>query len=89
MKKTRDNVAVSTEQFKVASAELPDILSRLDRTVRRVDRLVATQEQNIEVTMDNLRVISTNFRAMSESLRRYPGQLIFGERPAASPRDQP
>ncbi len=81
LERTRENVVVISEQMRIAAEELPDILARLDRTVRRVDRLVATQEHNVEVTLDNVRVISTNFKAMSESLRRYPGQLIFGEPP--------
>ena len=84
LERTRDNIVFISDQMKVAAEELPDILARLDRTVRRVDRMVATQEHNVEITLDNVRVISTNFKAMSESLRRYPGQLIFGEPPKPS-----
>lgn len=64
-----------------ASEPLPDIIARLERTLRRVDRLITTKNQDLEQTIDNLRQISENVRELTDEAKRYPSRLAFGDPP--------
>ena len=66
-------------------AESPDLtnsVARLQRVLMRADQLLAGKDDEIQATLINLRSLSENLRAVSESVRRYPGGVLFDKPPA-------
>jgi phospholipid/cholesterol/gamma-HCH transport system substrate-binding protein len=64
------------------SEELPTAAADIRRTVRRLDLLVAGQQDTIAALLRHLRTAASALRDMSQNARKYPAQVLFGEKPA-------
>jgi len=65
-----------------AMAGLPQVLASADALLRRLDGLSAEADRDLAPLLRDARVAVSNLRAATESLRQYPGQIIFGGPPS-------
>ncbi len=75
------DLAATTKQVRQASQGLPEIVARLDKTVRRVDKLVASRSADLEEVLENLRMVSQDLRDLTANAKRYPAQMLLGDPP--------
>lgn len=68
-----------------ALAGLPAVLASADALIRRLDGLSAEADRDLAPLLRDARVAVSNLRAATETLRQYPGQVLFGGPPAPSP----
>jgi ABC-type transporter Mla subunit MlaD len=78
---TSEKIKNFAEKLDAASSDVPEAAARLKATLRDLERFIANQQDDIEVTVQNLRAISENVLAVSESVKSYPGQVLFGSPP--------
>lgn len=67
-----------------SSANLPDMIERLDVSLARIDEFLRTQGNGIEDIIYNVREISVNIRELSEDIKKHPSKVLFGKPPAKS-----
>jgi len=75
------DLAQVSKRINTGSEKLPDMVSRLERSLRRIDTLLANKSPDVEETIENLRVMSENLRELSDNAKRYPAQVLLGEPP--------
>jgi len=63
------------------SANLAEVISRLNRTLGRLDRLVSTESPQVELILANFEKISENIKELTESLKQHPSDLFFSQPP--------
>ncbi len=64
--------------------QLPEITTRLNRSLRRIDTLLATKGEAVDDVLDNLRSVSEELRYLTKTVEKYPSQVLFGEPPPHS-----
>lgn len=64
------------------TANLEEVISRLNKTLARLDRLVATERPQIELILANFEKISEDIRDLTETLKKHPSSLFFSEPPS-------
>lgn len=65
----------------IQSANLAEVISRLNKTLCRLDRLVSTERPQIELILANFEKISENIKDLTESLKQHPADLFFSQPP--------
>lgn len=66
------------------TADIPQIVTQLNTTLKRIDRLVSGQTPQIDQVLENLRKVSENLEELTENLKKYPSQAIFSKPPPKS-----
>jgi phospholipid/cholesterol/gamma-HCH transport system substrate-binding protein len=67
-----------------AMTQLPEILARMNKSLRRIDALVDAKGETIDELLENLRSVSEELNYLTKSVERYPSQVLFGEPPTRS-----
>ena len=65
----------------VFGEQTPDVMARLNKTVRRVDTLLAAKGETVDELLENLRSVSEDLRYLTQAVEKYPSQVLFGEPP--------
>ncbi len=60
----------------LSQSNLPETISRLNRTLSRMDRLLATERPQIELILANFAQISENLKDLTETLKQNPAGLL-------------
>ncbi len=84
---TRDLMRAATaaaDRLTQATARLPQLLASLDAVARRADTGSADLEAGLVPILRDARTAAATLREASESLRRDPGQVVFGGPPPRS-----
>lgn len=81
------SATAATERLTQAAARLPQLIIALDAVTRRADSGSADLEAGLVPLLRDARTAIAALRQTSESLRRDPGQVVFGGPPPRS-RDQ-
>ncbi len=66
------------------TANLAEVLSRLDNTLESMNRGIRTQSPEIDKFLRNLRVISDDIKELAATLKKHPSGLIFTVPPSKS-----
>jgi len=64
--------------------DIPQVLARLDQTLKRMDQLLSGRESQIDDILANIGQASTNLLELTETAKKYPSQVIFGNPPPHS-----
>jgi phospholipid/cholesterol/gamma-HCH transport system substrate-binding protein len=67
-----------------AMTQLPEILARMNKSLRRIDALVDAKGETIDELLENLRSVSEELNYLTKAVERYPSQVLFGEPPTRS-----
>lgn len=67
-----------------AGADVPQVLARLDRTLKRMEELLSGRESQIDDILANIGQASMNLLELTETAKKYPSQVIFGNPPPRS-----
>jgi phospholipid/cholesterol/gamma-HCH transport system substrate-binding protein/paraquat-inducible protein B len=78
---TSERIKNLAEKMDQAAMHLPETAAQVRETLGRLDRVIAGQQEDVVATVQNLRAASENVRDITESMRSYPGQVIFGSPP--------
>jgi ABC-type transporter Mla subunit MlaD len=73
--------AVAASRFATAAAELPKLIAALQATARHADNTSADLAAELGPILRDAQTVVGNLRDTTESLRRDPGQLLFGGPP--------
>jgi phospholipid/cholesterol/gamma-HCH transport system substrate-binding protein/paraquat-inducible protein B len=65
-------------------SNLPEMISRLNKTLYRIDKLISTEKPQIEVMLANFKEISDNLKRLTENLKQHPSDLLFSKPPPQS-----
>jgi len=66
------------------TANLAEVLTRLDNTLESMNREIRTQGPEIDKFLRNLRVISDDIKELAATLKKHPSGLIFTVPPSKS-----
>jgi phospholipid/cholesterol/gamma-HCH transport system substrate-binding protein/paraquat-inducible protein B len=66
------------------SANLPEVLARLDSILERIDKEAATKSPEIAKFISNMKTISDDIKELTETLKKHPSEIIFSQPPAKS-----
>ncbi len=69
-------------EAEIPTANMVEVLSRLNKTLVRLDRLVATERPQIGLILANFEKISEDIRDLTETLKKHPSSLFFSEPPS-------
>jgi len=88
LQKLPDDTAAAIARVRaiVDDPNLPKAIANLSRSLGRLDRILGGGEADLTVTIENLRQITDNLRDLTEDIKRYPGNVIFGEPPKPTER---
>ena len=88
LQKLPDDTAAAIARVRaiVDDPNLPKAIANLSRSLARLDRILGGGEADLTVTIENLRQITDNLRDLTEDVKRYPGNVIFGEPPKPTER---
>jgi phospholipid/cholesterol/gamma-HCH transport system substrate-binding protein len=67
-----------------AMTRLPEIMARMNKSLRRIDALVDAKGETIDELLENLRSVSEELNDLTKAVERYPSQVLFGEPPTRS-----
>jgi phospholipid/cholesterol/gamma-HCH transport system substrate-binding protein len=67
-----------------AMTQLPEVMARLNKSLRRVDALLAAKGETIDDLLENLRSVSEELNYLTKAVEHYPSQVLFGEPPNRS-----
>ena len=77
-----DEVRNTLTNVELASAELPQVVHNLNRTLRRLDLLLLEQQGDLRRSVHDLRVILGDFREFMATGKEYPSWAVFGDPPS-------
>jgi len=63
-------------------SQLPDVMTRLNRSLRRVDTFLASKGESVDELLENLQTVSEELRYLTQAMEKYPSQVLFGEPPS-------
>ena len=66
------------------TANLAEVLTRLDNTLESINREIRTQGPEIDKFLRNLRAISDDIKELTATLKKHPSGLIFSVPPSKS-----
>ncbi len=66
------------------TANLAEVLTRLDNTLESMNREIRTQSPEIDKFLRNLRAISDDIKELTAMLKKHPSGLIFSQPPKKS-----
>ena len=83
LRQSNASVKALVEQARtdLRKARVPDLITRIDQTLKRINGLAAGQQSDVEAIVTDLRAASENLRKLTESAKEYPAQLLFGAPP--------
>ena len=81
IRRTAADLAVTAKDVRGAMMQLPDVMARLNKTLRRVDTLLAAKGETVDELLENLRSVSEDLRYLTQAVEKYPSQVLFGEPP--------
>jgi len=64
-----------------ASAELPETISRLNRTAAQIEVLLENEGADMAATLENLNQASRDLKQITGDAKQYPARLFFSEPP--------
>jgi paraquat-inducible protein B len=80
------NAAAAAAELRRSLARLPAVIQTLEGTVRAARSTTQDANADLGPLLRDLRAVAANLRDTTESLRRAPGQAIFGAPPPPAPR---
>jgi ABC-type transporter Mla subunit MlaD len=83
-RRTADDLSHTAKTVRLATEQLPDLMTRLNKSVRRVDALLVGQGEKVDDVFENLRSVSEELRYLTKTMEKYPSQVLFGEPPPRS-----
>jgi ABC-type transporter Mla subunit MlaD len=81
IRRTTVDLSQTAKNVHMATDQLPDLMIRLNRSLRRVDLLLASKSETVDELLENLRSVSEEIRQLTHSVEQYPSQVLFGEPP--------
>jgi phospholipid/cholesterol/gamma-HCH transport system substrate-binding protein len=84
-RRTAADLTYTAKDMRVAMAQLPDLVARLNKSVTRVDTLLDEKGEMVDDLLENLQVVSEDLRNLTKSVEAYPSQVLFGEPPPRTP----
>jgi ABC-type transporter Mla subunit MlaD len=81
IRRTTVDLSQTAKNVHMATDQLPDLMIRLNRSLRRVDLLLASKSETVDELLENLRSVSEEIRHLTHSVEQYPSQVLFGEPP--------
>lgn len=84
IRQTAADLSVTAKDMRQAMAQLPEITTRLNASLRRIDALLASKGETIDDLLENLRSVSEELNYLTKAVEHYPSQVLFGEPPAHS-----
>lgn len=84
-RRTADDLSHTAKTVRLATEQLPDLMARVNKSVRRVDALLIGQGEKVDDLFENLRSVSEELRYLTKTVEQYPSQVLFGEPPPRSP----
>jgi paraquat-inducible protein B len=66
------------------SANLAQIMARLDNTLENINRILMTDTPEIDKFLRNLRAISDDVKELTAMIKEHPSEIIFSKPPAKS-----
>jgi phospholipid/cholesterol/gamma-HCH transport system substrate-binding protein/paraquat-inducible protein B len=81
IRRAAGDLSQTAKNVRGAMEQLPDLMARLNKSLRRVDLLLASKSETVDELLDNLRSVSEELRHLTNSVERYPSQVLFGEPP--------
>jgi len=66
------------------TANLAEVLTRLDNTLESVNRKIRTQGPEVDRFLRNLSVISDDIKELTATLKKHPSRIIFSKPPSKS-----
>ena len=66
------------------SANLPQIMARLDSILERVDRQLANKGVDVDRIIRNIKAISDDIKELTARLKEHPSEIIFSKPPKKS-----
>ena len=80
-RRTAADLTYTAKDMRAATAQLPDLMARLNKSVHRVDTLLAEKGERVDDVLENLQVVSEDLRNLTKTVEAYPSQVLFGEPP--------
>jgi ABC-type transporter Mla subunit MlaD len=80
-RRTAADLTHTAKDMRAATAQLPDLMARLNKSVHRVDTLLAEKGERVDDVLENLQVVSEDLRNLTKTVETYPSQVLFGEPP--------
>jgi len=81
---TAGDLTHTAKNVRAATDQLPDLMVRMNKSLRRVDALLVGQGEKVEDVLENLRSVSEELRYLTKAVEQYPSQVLFGEPPPRS-----
>jgi phospholipid/cholesterol/gamma-HCH transport system substrate-binding protein/paraquat-inducible protein B len=75
---------LTTSKPETEQTSLPQVVARLDRTLKRIEKFLYTQQPQLNLILLNFKEITENLKNLSETLSQNPSELIFSEPPPKS-----
>jgi ABC-type transporter Mla subunit MlaD len=80
-RRTAADLTYTAKELRVATAQLPGLVARLNKSVNRVDTLLAEKGEMVGDLLENLQLVSEDLRNITKTIEAYPSQVLFGEPP--------
>jgi ABC-type transporter Mla subunit MlaD len=80
-RRTAADLSYTAKDMRVAMAQLPGLVARLNKSVNRVDTLLAEKGEMVDDLLENLQLVSDDLRNLTKTVEAYPSQVLFGEPP--------
>lgn len=80
-RRTAADLTYTAKDMRVATAQLPGLVARLNKSVNRVDTLLAEKGEIVGDLLENLQLVSEDLRNITKTIEAYPSQVLFGEPP--------
>jgi ABC-type transporter Mla subunit MlaD len=80
-RRTAADLTYTAKDMRVAMAQLPGLVDRLNKSVHRVDTLLAEKGERVDDLLENLQLVSEDLRNLTKTVEAYPSQVLFGEPP--------
>jgi ABC-type transporter Mla subunit MlaD len=84
-RRTAADLTYTAKDMRVAMAQLPGLVARLNKSVHRVDTLLAEKGERVDDLLENLQLVSEDLRNLTKTVEAYPSQVLFGEPPPRTP----
>ncbi|MFI5247815.1 MAG: MlaD family protein, partial [Nitrospirales bacterium] len=80
-RRTAADLTYTAKDMRMAMAQLPGLVARLNKSVNRVDTLLAEKGEMVGDLLENLQLVSEDLRNITKTIEAYPSQVLFGEPP--------
>lgn len=77
-----EDIRRTAKDARETMSQLPDVMTRLNRSLRRVDTFLASKGESVDELLENLQTVSEELRYLTQAVEKYPSQVLFGEPPS-------